>query len=95
MADTKRTVNLKGKEFTLAGPEITVGQKAPGFKLIATDSSEVELSHSRGKVRLLSVVHSLDTGVCDLQTQRSLPVVRKCLQVADIVGTTVACLGEG
>ena len=70
MADTKRTVSLKGKEFTLAGPEITVGQKAPDFKLIAADSSEVELSHSSGKVRLLSVVHSLDTEVCDLQTQR-------------------------
>ncbi len=70
MADTKRKISLKGIEFTLAGPEITIGQKAPGFKLIATDSSEVELSHSRGKVRLLSVVHSLDTEVCNLQTQR-------------------------
>lgn len=70
MADTKRTVSLKGKEFTLAGPEVTVGQKAPDFKLIATDLSEVELSHSSGKIRLLSVVLSLDTEVCDLQTQR-------------------------
>ncbi len=56
MVAMKRTVSLKGKEFTLAGPEITVGQKAPAFKLIAADSSEVELSHSKGKVRLLSVV---------------------------------------
>ena len=70
MADTKRTVNLEGKEFTLTGEEFNVGQKAPDFKLLATDSSEVELSHSRGKVRLLSVVVSLDTEVCDLQTQR-------------------------
>ena len=70
MADTKRTVNLKGKEFTLAGPEITVGQKAPDFKLIAIDSSEVELWHSRGKVRLLSVVHLLNTEACNLQTQK-------------------------
>ncbi len=30
----------------------------------------MELSQSHGKVRLLSVVHSLDTNVCDLQTQR-------------------------
>ncbi len=70
MADTKRMVNLKGKEFTLAGPEITVGQKAPDFKLVATDSSKVDLWHSRGKVRLLSVVHSLNTEVCNLQTQK-------------------------
>lgn len=70
MEETKRTVMLKGKPFTLAGSKIAVDEKAPDFKLIAADLSEVELSQSRGKVRLLSVVHSLDTEVCDLQTQR-------------------------
>jgi thiol peroxidase len=70
MADAERTVSLKGKSMALEGPEIKVGQKVPAFKLLAIDMSEVELSQSKGKVRLLSVVHSLDTGVCDLQTQR-------------------------
>ena len=70
MAETERTVNLKGEPLVLAGPEIKVGQKAPDFKLLAIDSTDVELSQSQGKVRLLSVVHSLDTNVCDLQTQR-------------------------
>ena len=66
----KRTVMLKGKPLTLSGPEVKAGQKAPDFKLLATDLTEVELSQSKGKVRLLSVVQSLDTNVCDLQTQR-------------------------
>jgi thiol peroxidase len=70
MVETRRTVNLKGKPVALLGPEIKVGQKAPPFELLAIDMSEVELSQSRGKVRLLSVVYSLDTNVCDLQTQR-------------------------
>jgi len=70
MMGTRRTVTLKGKPLALSGPEIKVGQKAPNFKLLAIDSTNVELSQSRGKVRLLSVVHSLDTNVCDLQTQR-------------------------
>jgi thiol peroxidase len=70
MVETKRIVNLKGKPLTLLGPEIKVGQKAPAFKLPAIDMSEAELSQSKGKVRLLSVVNSLDTNVCDLQTQR-------------------------
>jgi thiol peroxidase len=70
MAETRRTVRLKGKTLNLSGPEIKVGQKAPNFKLLAIDLTNVELSQSRGKVRLLSVVHSLDTDVCDLQTQR-------------------------
>lgn len=68
--DMKRTITLKGKPLTLSGPEVKAGQKAPDFKLLATDSTEIQLSQSRGKVRLLSVVHSLDTQVCDLQTQR-------------------------
>jgi thiol peroxidase len=70
MVGTRRTVTLKGKPLALLGPEIKVGQKAPNFKLLTIDSTNVELSQTKGKVRLLSVVHSLDTQVCDLQTQR-------------------------
>jgi len=66
---SKRTITIKGKTYTLVGMEIKVGQKAPDFTLTAIDFSEVSLFQSRGKVRLLSVVHSLDTGLCDLQTQ--------------------------
>jgi thioredoxin-dependent peroxiredoxin len=67
---TARTTIKKGQTLTLLGPEIRVGQTAPAFKLKAIDFSDVELSQTKGKVRLLSVVHSLDTSVCDLQTQR-------------------------
>jgi len=70
MTESRRTVTLKGKVLTLAGSQIIVGEKAPNFKLVATDFRELELSASRGKNRLLSVVHSLDTEVCELQTQR-------------------------
>lgn len=70
MTGIKRTTTLKGKTLALLGPEIKIGQKAPNFKLLAIDLTNVELSQSKGKVRLLSVVHSLDTNVCDLQTQR-------------------------
>lgn len=56
--------------MTLLGPELKVGQKAPEFKALATDLSEVTLADSAGKVRLISVVPSLDTGICDRQTRR-------------------------
>lgn len=69
MAATRRATTMHGKPLALLGPEIKVGQKAPDFRLLAIDSTEVTLSQSRGKVRLLSVVHSLDTSVCDLQTR--------------------------
>ncbi|MBI2832630.1 MAG: thiol peroxidase [Chloroflexi bacterium] len=70
MQQTKVAVTLKGKPVILEGPEVRVGQKAPPFTLIATDMTEVRLTDSKGKVRLLSVLHSLDTGICDLQTRR-------------------------
>ena len=70
MPATKRIVTLKGKPVTLLGRELKTEQEAPDFKLLATDLSEVQLSQSKGEVRLLSVVHSLDTNVCGLQTQR-------------------------
>jgi len=70
MKERKGAVTFQGSSVTLVGPEMKVGQKAPDFRLLATDMKSVELSQSRGKVRLLSVVPSLDTPVCDLQTQR-------------------------
>ena len=69
MSEPRKTM-LKGKPLRLSGPEIQVGQKAPDFRMLAIDLTSVDLSKSKGKVRLLSVVHSLDTSVCDLQTQR-------------------------
>lgn len=47
MAGIKRTVTLKGKPLALLGHEIKVGEKAPNFKLLAIDSTNVELSQSR------------------------------------------------
>ena len=49
MREPNRTTTLKGKPLALVGPEIRVGQKAPDFRLLATDLSGVRLSHSRGE----------------------------------------------
>jgi thioredoxin-dependent peroxiredoxin len=70
MEERKGVVTFKRKPVTLIGPEIKVGQRAPEFRLLNSDMKEVSLSQSRGKVRLLSVVYSLETPICDLQTQR-------------------------
>ncbi|MDQ0189478.1 thiol peroxidase [Alicyclobacillus cycloheptanicus] len=59
-----------GKACTLVGPELKVGDVAPDFELVANDLSTVTLADSKGKVRIISVVPSLDTGVCDAQTRR-------------------------
>jgi thioredoxin-dependent peroxiredoxin len=67
---TMANVTFKGKPVTLVGNEVKVGDQAPDFKVLANDLSEVTLADSKGKVRLISVVPSIDTGVCDAQTRR-------------------------
>ncbi|MDN4493682.1 thiol peroxidase [Ureibacillus aquaedulcis] len=63
-------VAFKNNPVTLVGNEVKAGQKAPDFTVLANDLSPVTLKDSEGKVRLISVVPSLDTGVCDAQTRR-------------------------
>ena len=55
---------------TLVGPELRVGDQAPAFTAVANDLSTVDSSSFAGKVRILSSVPSLDTGVCDTQTRK-------------------------
>lgn len=57
-----------GVEVHLLGTQLKVGDKAPDFKLTANDLSKKSLSDFAGK-KILSVVPSLDTGVCDTQTR--------------------------
>ena len=64
------SVTFAGGPVTLVGNEVKVGDKAPNFTVLANDLSPVTLEDSKGSVRIISVVPSLDTGVCDAQTRR-------------------------
>ncbi|CAJ1315763.1 thiol peroxidase [Paenibacillus sp. PK4536] len=61
---------FKGNPITLIGPELKVGDQAPAFNLSKNLLEQATLSDYTGKVKLISVVPSLDTGVCDAQTRR-------------------------
>ena len=74
--------------LTVIGGELSVGDKAPDFNLLANDLSPVTLADSSGKARLISVVPSLDTGVCDAQTRRFNEDISKLGD--DVVGYTVS-----
>ena len=63
-------VTFKNGPVTLIGNEVKVGDAAPDFTVLANDLSPVTLNDSEGKIRLFSVVPSLDTGVCDAQTRK-------------------------
>ncbi|VAW32223.1 Thiol peroxidase, Tpx-type [hydrothermal vent metagenome] len=70
IAERFGAVTLQGNKLTVRGDVLSVGDKAPDFKLTANDMSKVSLQDSAGKVRLISVVPSLETGICDVQTRR-------------------------
>lgn len=71
MANTNdRSTILMGKPFSLAGPELKVGDKAPDFELMDSSLKPVKLADTGNGVRMFSVVPSLDTPVCDAQTKR-------------------------
>ena len=63
-------VTFKGNPITLVGTEVKVGDQAPNFQVLANDLSKVNLETYKGAVKLISVVPSIDTGVCDAQTRR-------------------------
>jgi thiol peroxidase len=61
---------LRGKEFTLIGPELKAGDAAPDFDVVDNGLQGVNLASTGSTVRIFSVVPSLDTPVCDAQTKR-------------------------
>lgn len=61
---------MKGNPLTLVGPALKAGDKAPNFSMRTQELKPYSLTDSKGKVRLFSVVPSLDTPVCDAQTRR-------------------------
>ncbi|MEP6756846.1 MAG: thiol peroxidase [Chthonomonadales bacterium] len=66
-----RTTKMRGNELALGGPELKVGETAPDFKLHQRSPDglkDLTLADFEGKTLILSVLPSLDTPVCELQT---------------------------
>jgi thiol peroxidase len=61
---------LKGNPLTLIGPELKPGDAAPDFTMVDNTLKPVTLQDTGNHVRIISVVPSLDTPVCDAQTRR-------------------------
>ena len=61
------------EQLTVIGPKLAPGDVAPEFALDHWDGSRmqtVRLADTAGKVRLLNIVNSLDTPVCEVETRR-------------------------
>lgn len=65
----------EGIQLTVVGAKLQAGQKAPDFSLETLPPgqgmpSQITLKDSAGKIRLLNVINSIDTPVCQCETRR-------------------------
>lgn len=60
---------FKDKEITLLGNHVYEGDIAPDFTATKNDMTEYNLSDDLGKIIVISVVPSIDTSVCSIQTK--------------------------
>lgn len=65
-----KATTMRGNPLTLLGPEHKSGDRLPEFTLVDNGLKPVTAADTAGKVRIFSVVPSLDTPVCDMQTRR-------------------------
>jgi thiol peroxidase len=68
MPGSGQTVMLKGSPLPLQGSPVKLGEPLPAAMVTGGDLSSVNLAQASGKVRIISVVPSLDTPVCEAQT---------------------------
>src|SRR4051794_12659921 len=69
MQKRANAVTFKGNPLTLVGPQLKVGDQAPDFTCL-NGLDKVTLAQTPAKLRLFSVVPSLDTPVCSQQTKK-------------------------
>jgi len=64
----RENITMGGNHIKLLGEEIKVGDKAPDFTAVNKDMSPFQFNTLKGKTVIISVVPSVDTKICELQT---------------------------
>ena len=64
------SVKAGNQQVILLGAKLSLGQEVPDFKVVDANFKKVTLADFRGKTVMISVVPSIDTGICSLQTKR-------------------------
>jgi thiol peroxidase len=82
------TIAFKGQPIRTTGTLPQIGTSAPDFVLTKNDLSDVSLKDFAGRLKLLNIVPSLDTGVCAASTRR---FNQEASQVPQAVILTVSC----
>lgn len=64
------TITFKGNPIHTVGSLPAERTRCPDFKLTAADLSDATLATFSGKMKILNIVPSLDTGICQMSARR-------------------------
>ena len=81
-------ITFMGNPLTLVGPMVKKGDKAIDFTALNNELAPVHLSDFDGKVKVISVVPSIDTGICETQTRT---FNKEAAELGDVVILTISC----
>lgn len=76
------SVTLEGKTIKLNGHFPVIGDKAIPFTLVDKSLTDISLDHFQGKIKILNIFPSVDTGICATS-------VRKFNQIASQINNCV------
>jgi thiol peroxidase len=81
-----QTVTLKGNAVPLAGTAVRLGEPLPAAVVTGGDLGPVNLGeNTAGKVRIISVVPSVDTPTCEAQTHALSEKDRKLAEQVEMI----------
>ncbi len=71
MTERKGIISFRNREMTIIGDDLKTGDKAPEFEVLTQDWEIIQgLATTRGKIRIIGSLPSLETSVCDVETRR-------------------------
>ncbi len=79
------TVKLKGNDMPLSGQALKVGDPLPATMVTAGNLAPVNIAEAKGKVRIISVVPSVDTPTCEAQTHQLSEKDRKLADKVEMI----------
>ncbi len=86
--DKRQETTFGNNPVTLLGTKVNVGDKAQDFTCLNAELKPVKLSDYDGKKKLISVVPSIDTGVCEFQTKE---FNKKASEFDNTIIFTISC----
>jgi len=79
------SVLMKGNPLPLKGQAIKVGEPLPSAMVTGSNLGPVDIATGNGKVRIISVVPSVDTPTCEAQTHQLSEKDRKLADQVEMV----------